>query len=93
MDSKQGDLKVWWSCDFTLPPFEHPVASFDEAVKILNVLAKYDFYVHEQVYLNPEFTNACGLFVFDGTNWVEWEGEDGKDINAWARERRANASG
>lgn len=84
----KGDLRVWWSCNFGSDPFTFPVASLETAAAMLNMLAKYDYYVHETVYLNPEFNNAGGLQVFDGVSWDEWEDEYGNDFNTWALARK-----
>lgn len=79
----EGDLKVWWNCNFGNPHFAHAVKSPEEAVLILDSLGSYDEYVHEQVYLNPEYSNNGGLLVYraDEGGWVDWESPEGLSID------------
>lgn len=75
----KGDLKVWWVPQLPGEPFHVAVASPVEARKVLTVLADYDLFQFENK-IKPDYSNAGGLDVFDGNDWVEWLDEHGCDI-------------
>jgi hypothetical protein len=86
---KQGDLRVWWIPQIPGEPFHVPVASPEEAKKILDVLAQYDLFQLENR-IKPDFANAGGLECFqqygpgeevDEPDWCEWESERGDSID------------
>ena len=76
-----GDLQVWWVPQVPMKAFEVDVASVEEGVKILSVLAQYDifkFYHH----IKPAFANVGGLrrWCFDAgegePGWEDWYDEE-----------------
>ena len=73
-------LKVWWIPQVPGKAFEVPVASVDEAKKILTVLADYDNFQYDNN-IKPDFCNAGGLVVFEDGDWVDWEDEDFRSID------------
>lgn len=80
-EPKVGDLKVWWIPQIPGKPFDVPVASVDEARKILDVLAKYDAFQFENR-IKPDYCNAGGLVVFEEDGeWCDWTDESGDDVD------------
>ena len=84
-------LKIWHIPQVPMSPFEVPVASIEEAKKLLVVLADYDLFQYEHR-VKPDYANASGLCVWDtqGQGWVDWEDEETGD-GIWdviRRERR-----
>lgn len=87
---KEGDLQAWWIPQIPGKPFEVPVASVEEARKLLDVLAKYDAFQFENN-IKPDYCNAGGLCVYeiervDGMehrgDWVDWcDEETGDDVD------------
>lgn len=77
-------LKVWWVPQVPGKPFEAPVSSVEEGVKVMDVLADYDRFQFENR-IKPDYCNAGGLLMFDpedGTDgpdgsWCEWFYDDG----------------
>jgi hypothetical protein len=56
------------------------VKSVGEAKKILLVLAEYDeFQLKHNI--KPDYSNVQGLEEFDGEDWLEWEDEDGNNVD------------
>lgn len=73
-------LRVWWIPQVPMKPFHVPVKDIEEAMKILDTLAKYDlFQYHNNV--KPDYSNAGGLEVFENGEWSEWYSEEGEDID------------
>ncbi len=78
-----GALRVWHIPQVPMRAFFVPVASPEEAIKILEVLADYDLF---QLAWNikPDYSNTQGLSVYAEEGWEDWESEDGLDIDAYA---------
>lgn len=79
-EPKPGELKVWWIPQVPGPMFEVPVATLDEAKKLLDVLAKYDLFQFENR-IKPDYANAGGLLVFEDGEWTEWSDDLGENID------------
>ena len=79
-----GTLRVWWIAQIPLKKNEMPffvsVKTIKEAKKIIEILSMYDFYQLEHK-IKPDYSNAGGLQEYDGKEWVEWEDEEGRDID------------
>jgi hypothetical protein len=75
--TRVGELKVWNVINPPNEPTLAPVASPEIAKEVIDRMAKAQ--------LNSPWieANAFGLIVWDGTEWVEWESEDGYDIDEW----------
>lgn len=80
-------LKVWWIPQAPGKSFEVPVASVDEAKKILTVLADYDAFQYENR-IKGDYCNAGGLSVYDedadgdgNPGWLDWCDDEGRDID------------
>lgn len=94
MSDKKGDLRVWWVPQIPCKMFKVPVASIEEAILVLDTLAKYDLFQLEQN-IKPDFCNAGGLEVYDpelcdedeGDGWSDWYDDEGCDIDEVIRER------
>ena len=93
LNPAEGQLAVYHNCNFGHEGFAYPVSSAEDAILILDAIASYDYYVHEQVYDRPDFCNTQGLLVFNMGEWEDWEDENYDDINKVrdAREEAAKA--
>ena len=60
------------------------VSSVDEALQVLKMLAKYDYFRYE-LRREPDYMCRQGLQRFDDVNseWVEWTSESGQNINEY----------
>lgn len=85
-----GDMKVWWIPQMPGKAFEVPVASVDEAKKILTVLADYDLFQFENR-IKGDYCNVGGLVVFEGGDWIDWESDEGFSIDEVMSEERVFA--
>lgn len=84
MWNAEGDLRVWHIPQVPGKPFHVPVASVQEAIRILNTLAYYDIFQFANR-IKPDYTNAQGLEIFEDGEWQEWHDEHGNDIGETAR--------
>jgi len=84
---EKGQLRVWWIPQVPLKSGEESffvnVKDTDEAKLMLNTLADYDLYQYNNINNNikPDYSNASGLQICTGEDWVEWEDYNGDDIN------------
>ena len=74
---KPGDLQVWWIPQVPGKPFEVPVQSVQEGVKIMDVLADYDQFQLDNN-IKPDYANVGGIRV-----WCEDDGEGEPGWNDW----------
>lgn len=74
------ELRVWWVPQMPMKAFHVPVRDIREAHLILDALARYDTFQFENN-IKPDYCNAGGLEEFEGGEWLEWEDEDGNDID------------
>ena len=81
---QEGDLKVWWIPQVPMKPFEVPVKNTDEAHLILNVLAAYDYFQYK-TRVKGDYANAGGLLIFEDGEWLEWENEEGENIDQFGK--------
>lgn len=80
---KKGDLRVWWIPQIPMVPFRVPVKTPEEAILLLNALAKYDLFQLEHN-IKPDFSNTGGLESFndyDDGEWSDWENDEGESID------------
>lgn len=75
--SKIGDLVVRWIPQVPMPAFEVPVKTLEEAVLLLNTLARYDLFQLKHN-IKPDYCNTGGLKI-----WVEDAGEGEPGWNDW----------
>ena len=68
----EGQLRVWWVPQVPMDPFTMLVKSIPHAVLLLDALARYDLFQLEKR-IKPDYSNAGGLEVFEGGEWVSWE--------------------
>lgn len=73
-------LKVWWIPQIPGASFEVPVANLDEAKLLLRTLAAYDAFQFDND-IKPDYCNAGGLLTLEDGEWVDWEDEEGRDID------------
>jgi hypothetical protein len=55
-----GDMRVWWIPQIPGKAFRVPVASLEEGVKLLIVLADYDLFQYKNR-IKPDYSNAGGI--------------------------------
>lgn len=77
---KPGDLKVWWIPQVPGKAFDVPVATIDEAKKLLTILADYDAFQFRQK-IKPDYANVGGLVVFEDGEWTDWCDDTGASID------------
>ena len=77
---KLGDLMVWNVVNPPNPGMWYPVASPREAKEKIDAMA------NAQLKMDWVHSNAFGLVEWDGTEWMEWYSEDGRDIDEWEPE-------
>lgn len=82
----KATMRVWHIPQVPMEPFNVPVSSVDDAIRIINILADYDLFQFENN-IKPDYRNMCGLEVLEGDEWVEWESEDFMTIDDVMRER------
>jgi hypothetical protein len=70
-------LRIWHNSNLGNPHFERDVPDVETAKQWLKLLADYDLYQGDKV-----VANAQGLMVLEGSEWNEWEDENGNDISA-----------
>lgn len=81
---QSGDLRVWHIPQIPGKPFYVEVASPDEAIRIMQLLADYDYFQLKHN-IKPDYSNAQGLQVYDNDGeWVDWYDDEGDDIDAYA---------
>ena len=74
---KENDLRIWWNPQVGRvdDQFYMPVATPEEAKRMLDTLAFYDLYQFENR-IKGDFANMGGLEVFLDGEWCEWESEE-----------------
>ena len=69
-------LRVWWIPQI---PDENrflvPVASVQEGVKVMNILADYDQYQLDNN-IKPDYSNVGGLEMMESGEWTDWYDEE-----------------
>jgi len=78
----EKQLRVWWIPQVPGKSFYVPVSTVAEAVRLMDVLAKYDqFQLDNRI--KPDYCNAGGVEMWDidsdgaGTpGWVSWYDEE-----------------
>lgn len=80
MKSKIGELRVWWIPQVPMEPFLVPVQSVDEAIVVLDTLAKYDLFQLKNN-IKPDYANAGGLEVYGEDGWSEYYDDNGNTID------------
>lgn len=89
-------LRVWWIPQVPGKPFFIPVASVEQGVKIMDVLADYDKFQYDEN-IKPDYCNVGGLEQFDTEDkeddpagaWGSWCDEDSGEENpkVWLKNR------
>lgn len=82
------DARVWWIPQVPMQPFHIPVSTLEEAILILDTLAKYDIFQFKNN-IKPDYCNAGGLEVLDeDEGWSEYEDNEGRDIDDIIEEKK-----
>lgn len=90
MNDIEGSLKVWWVPQIPMKAFEAPVASLEEAIRVLDTLANYDIFQFENK-VKPDYCNVGGLLIFEEGEWINWyDPETYQDIDEYRRARNGN---
>jgi hypothetical protein len=76
----EGDLRVWWIPQVPMHPFLKKVRTVAEGLLLLDTLASYDYFQHENN-IKPDYSNAGGLSIFIAGDWEEWLNGDGVDVD------------
>jgi hypothetical protein len=83
--SNIGDMRVWWIPQVPGKAFRVPVASLEEGVKLLIVLADYDLFQYKNR-IKPDYSNAGGIEAlvkidpYELPEWCDWyDEESGED--------------
>lgn len=79
------DARVWWIPQVPMKPFYVSVNTEEEAVLILDTLAKYDLFQLDNN-VKPDYSNAGGLEVLEEGNWSEYYDKDDRDIDEIMKE-------
>lgn len=87
---KLESLRIWWIPQVPGEAFEWPVSDLAQAALMLDALAAYDDFQFGQN-VKGDYCNCGGLQIFDDSDWVDWEDEDGDDFDTW-REKQAEAA-
>lgn len=81
-EPQEGALRVWWVPQVPMTAFYVPVQSEEEAVLVLDTLARYDAFQFENN-VKPDYCNIGGLQLFesdindDGSGgWCDWYDEE-----------------
>lgn len=82
----EGDLQVWWCPQIPMPSFNVSVEDVDQAMLLLETLAKYDLFQFENS-VKPDYCNVGGLSVWENGEWIAWENDDGDTIDELMREK------
>jgi len=77
---KKGQLRVWHKPQVPMHSFYVYVDNIKEAKQNLEVLAIYDLFQYEYK-IKPDYSNAQGLQVYEDKEWIDWEDENGTDID------------
>ena len=78
--NKNFKLRVWHIPQIPGKAFRIEVGTIKEAKKILNLLADYDAFEFKHK-IKPDYSNTQGLEVFENNEWIDWEDEDGNNID------------
>lgn len=81
-------LRVWHVPQIPMKAFYVDVETPEEAIKVLDILAKYDLFQFQNC-VKPDYCNVQGLEELDEqeNEWCEWYSEDGLDINEYREEK------
>jgi hypothetical protein len=80
MNEMLGDLRVWWIPQIPMKAFYVEVETPEEAKKVLDLLAKYDLFQYQEK-VKGDYSNVGGLEEKTEDGWVEWESEEGDNID------------
>lgn len=68
-------LKVWWIPQIPMDAFEVEVASVEEGVKVMDILADYDNFQYENK-VKGDYCNMGGIVQWNGEEWDDWWSEE-----------------
>ena len=78
------EARVWWMPQVPMKkPFHVKVSTEEEAILILDTLARYDMFQFKNN-IKPDYSNAGGLEVkeqLEGDDWCGYYNEDDMDID------------
>ena len=80
VSSSATDMRVWWIPQVPGKPFHVPVKNENEAILVLDTLAKYDLFQFNNK-IKGDYANAGGLEVLLDDSWNEWTDNDGDSID------------
>ncbi len=78
---EEGQLRIWHIPQVPMEQtFYVYVKNIQEAALILDTLVYYDLFQLEYN-IKPDYSNASGLEVYENNEWVDWQDEDGYNID------------
>lgn len=80
--TREGAQKIWHIPQIPMKPFEILVSGPPQAAMLLDMLAQYDLFELSRG-RKPDYSNANGLLVFEGGEWVDWESVLGDSFEDW----------
>lgn len=84
----KGNLRVWHIPQIPGKPIRISVRDLAEADLVMGTLAKYDEFQFDNN-IKPDYSNAQGLEVFDGSEWTSWYSDDGGEFDKFVRKYRS----
>lgn len=86
---KDGQLRVWWVPQMPMESFVVNVATVDEGVKILDVLADYDLFQFKQK-VKPDYSNTGRLELYEDEGWTDWYSHEFDDLDEYITWKEKN---
>ncbi len=80
-DIRNGDFRIWHIPQVPGKGFYFPVTTPRQGKIVLGILAQYDLFLLHNRH-RVDYANAAGLEVMEDGEWVEWENENGDDIDS-----------
>lgn len=76
---KTHDLRIWWIPQVPGKPFHIDVTSVEDAIRIVDIMAKYDKFQFDNK-IKPDYFNIFGLEIYTGSEWEEWYNKEDEDL-------------
>jgi hypothetical protein len=75
LEMKKGNLRVYNIINVPNIPEHYPVEHIHHAKELIDALAK------SQLLDETIISNVFGLEVFEDGEWIDWQDEDGRDLD------------
>lgn len=77
---QENSLRVWWIPQIPMKSFYVSVKDIEQAKLILDTLGAYDIFQYKNK-IKPDYSNVGGLQIYQNGEWIDWEDEEGNDID------------